>query len=344
MNERGMHIVACHLATASRLVVGAGKSERTSARLLAVSELHLGQIKRHLEKKYLPLLDLSGADQEHHQLSRAVAAFALAERTGLSAVTAAKSVTDHSQDGGIDGVAYAADRATLVIVQSKWTGASNTGIDLGDILKFVDGVRHLVDDDWSNFGGPIKNRQAEIEDILFQAGTKLELVVATTGTADLAAPQKAALEKFCNEMNDSTEIANYVYLNQERLYSMMAATRDAQIDLSLNLRNWGRYEEAGCISYYGTASAQEVVKWYQDHGELLFSRNIRGALVDSDVNDGIVTTATEDPSRFWFFNSGVTIIAETYEQAPFANQKACNFNFKRANVINGAQTVSSLAR
>ena len=95
------------------------------------------------------------------------------------------------------------------------------------------------------------------------------------------------------------------------------------------------------MAYYRTASAQEVVKWYQDHGELLFSRNIRGALVGTDVNDGIITTAREDPSRFWFFNNGVTVIAESFEQAPYVNQKSGNFNFRRANVINGAQTVST---
>jgi len=231
-----------------------------------------------------------------------------------------------------------------VLVQSKWTGNANSGVELGDVLKFVDGVRHLVNNDWTAFGGPLKNRRAEIEDILFQTGTKLELVVATAGTAELALPQKCALDEFCVQMNDSTEIANFVYLNQERLYAMIASTRDAQIDLSINLRNWGSYQEAGCVSYYGTASAQEVVKWYQDHGDLLFSRNIRGALVGTDVNDGIVITARDDPSRFWFFNNGITVIAETFEQAPFINQKSGNFNFKRANVINGAQTVSSLSR
>jgi hypothetical protein len=309
-----------------------------------VSELHLGQIKRHLEEEYLPHMNLAGASQTHHKLSRAVAALALAERTGLPASTAGASVTDDPGDGGIDGVAYAADRATLVIVQSKWTGDANSGVELGDVLKFVDGVRHLVSNDWSDFEGPIKNRRAEIEDILFQTGTKLELVVATTGTSELASPQKSALDQFCVQMNDATEIANFVYLNQERLYAMIASTGNAQIDLSINLRNWGSYQEAGCVSYYGTASAQEVVKWYQDHGDLLFSRNIRGALVDTDVNDGIVITAREDPSRFWFFNNGITVVAETFEQAPFTNQKSGNFYFRRANVINGAQTVSSLSR
>jgi len=308
-----------------------------------VSELHLRQIRRHLEDTYLPHIDRKGTSQEHHQLSRAIAALALSERTGLPSTTAGGSVTDHSLDGGIDGVAYAADRATLVLVQSKWTGSANTGISLGDVLKFIDGVRHVVNNDWTSFGGPIMGRHAEIEDILLQTGTKIELVVVTSGTSELAPQQRAALEEFCGQMNDSTEIANYIYLNQERLYATITSMRNAQIDLTVNLRNWGSHQEAGCVSYYGTASAQEVVKWYQDHGDLLFSRNIRGALVGTDVNEGIMTTARDDPSRFWFFNNGITVIAESFEQAPHVNQKSGNFSFMRANVINGAQTVSSLA-
>jgi AIPR protein len=309
-----------------------------------MSDLHLGQIQRHLEEHYLAHVDVVGTGQAHHRLSRAIAALALAERTGLSERTAGKSVTDHTLDQGIDGVAYAADRATLVLVQSKWTGTANTGVDSGDVLKFIQGVRELVGNRWDNFGGPIKERRAEIEDILFQPGTRLELVVATSCTHELATPQKSALEVFCGEMNDSTEIANFVYLNQERLYSCIASSRSAQIDLSVNLRNWGSYQEAGCVAYYGTASAQEVVKWYQDHGDLLFSRNIRGALVGTDVNEAIMSTAREDSARFWFFNNGITVIAESFERAPQVNQKSGNFIFRRANVVNGAQTVSSLAR
>lgn len=309
-----------------------------------MSELHLAQIRRHLEENYIPHIDTLDIGQDHHKLSRAVAALALSERTALPINTASKSVTDHSLDGGIDGIAYAADRATLVLVQSKWTGSANTGIGYGDVLKFVQGVRQLVNSNWSGFGGAIKDRRTEIEDILFQPGTKLELVVATSGTSELAEQQKTALDDFCAQMNDSTDIASFVYLNQERLYSSVASSRDVQIDLSVNLRNWGSYQESGYVAYYGTASAQEVVKWYQDHGDLLFSRNIRGALMGTDVNEAIMATAREDPSRFWFFNNGITVIAESFQQAPHVNQKSGNFQFKRANVVNGAQTVSSLAR
>lgn len=124
------------------------------------------------------------------------------------------------------------------------------------MLKFIGGARRVVNGDWSGFGGLIMDRHAEIEDILYQTGTKIELVVVTSGTSDLAAEPKRELEEFCSQMNDSTDIASYVYLNQERLYAMLTATRAAQIDLSVNLRNWGSYQEAGCVAYYGTASAQ----------------------------------------------------------------------------------------
>jgi hypothetical protein len=288
-------------------------------------------------------MDLTGADQDHHRLSRALAALVLTERAALPESTAARSVTDHTLDGGIDGVAYAAERATLVLVQSKWTGGTS-GIEQGEILKFVHGVEQLVNNRWTDFDGPIKDRRAEIEDILFQPGTKLELVVVTTGSPQLAEPQIGVLNDFSSQMNDATEIASWLYLNQERVYAIVASAGQAQVDLSVNLRNWGSYQEAGCVAYYGTAAAQEVVKWYQDHHDLLFSRNIRGTLAETDVNEGIMATAREDPARFWFFNNGVTVIAESFEQAPHVNQKSGNFSFTRASVVNGAQTVSALAQ
>ena len=122
-----------------------------------MSQLHLRQIKRHLEDSYLPHVNQTGASEEHHRFSRAIAALALSERTGLPATTASASVTDHGKDGGVrNGVpAYAADRAALVFVQSKWTEAANTGISQGDVMKFVGGVRRVVNGDWSGFGGPI---------------------------------------------------------------------------------------------------------------------------------------------------------------------------------------------
>ncbi len=307
-----------------------------------MSELHLAQIRRVLEEQYVPHLALTGADQDHHRLSRAVAALALTERTSLPPTLTAQSVTDHTGDQGLDSVAYAADRSTLVVVQSKWS-ASGGGLGQGDVLKFLEGVRALVNNRWDDFEGPISSRRTEIADILSQPGTKVELVLATTSTAALADQQKDSVVRFCSDMNDSTDIASWVYLDQARLYAFIAAAQASHIDLPVTLRNWGTHQEGTAVAYYGTTSAQEVVNWYRSHSSLLFSRNIRGALHDTDVNAQIADTASDDASRFWFFNNGITVIAESFKQAPHVNQKVGSFVFRRASVVNGAQTVSSLA-
>lgn len=307
-----------------------------------MSELHLAQIRRVLEEQYVPHLDLTGAQQDHHQLSRAVAALALSERTSLPSKLTAQSVTDHTGDQGLDAVAYAADRSTLVLVQSKWSGTAS-GLAQGDVLKFLHGVRALVNNQWGGFDGPITQRRTELADILSQPGTRIELVLATSSTATLPPQQEDALATFCGEMNDATDIASWVYLDQARLYAHIAAAQNSHIDLSVNLRNWGVHQEGSAVAYYGTASAQEVVSWYKAHGSLLFSRNIRGALHDTDVNAQMADTAVSDSSRFWFFNNGITVIAESFKQAPHVNQKVGSFVFRRASVVNGAQTVSSLA-
>lgn len=135
-----------------------------------------------------------------------------------------------------------------------------------------------------------------------------------------------------------------MYLNQPRIYDSIAASQHQRPDLSVNLRSWGSYAEGPYVSYYGTASAQDVVAWYSQHGTRLFSSNIRVALEASDVNDEIAETARPDAARFWFFNNGVTVVARAFEQAPAVDQRAGAFTFKQASVVNGAQTVSSLAR
>jgi hypothetical protein len=82
-----------------------------------MSALQLTQIGQHLQTVYEPFIDMTGATSAEHRSSRAVAALAIAERTGLPQMAAGAAVTDHSLDGGIDAVAFAADRSTLVLVQ-----------------------------------------------------------------------------------------------------------------------------------------------------------------------------------------------------------------------------------
>ena len=64
------------------------------------------------------------------------------------------------------------------------------------------------------------------------------------------------------------------------------------------------------------------------------------------MNKEISQTASNAPEKFWYFNNGITMVADEAIKAPAgaASKAAGVFSFKGASLVNGAQTVSSLAR
>ncbi|MDA1379964.1 AIPR family protein [Plesiomonas shigelloides] len=81
------------------------------------------------------------------------------------------------------------------------------------------------------------------------------------------------------------------------------------------------------------------------YGARLFTKNIRNMLGKTEVNDEIKKTAIENPSMFWFYNNGITVLVK--EATPDKRNAAPNiergrFDFKDVSIINGAQTVSSI--
>lgn len=111
------------------------------------------------------------------------------------------------------------------------------------------------------------------------------------------------------------------------------------------LKNWGIIEKP-YKSVYGAIAATEVVTWFERNKDRLFSENLRFGIEKSDVNDGIRQTANDDPTHFWYFNNGVTAICDDVTKQPVGgnNTDSGVFDVKKISIINGAQTISSLAR
>jgi hypothetical protein len=118
------------------------------------------------------------------------------------------------------------------------------------------------------------------------------------------------------------------------------------IDLTIRLSHYGLVEHP-LKAVYGQVSASDIALWYKTHGNHLFSGNIRHFLgIRSDVNSGIASTLTNDPSVFWFFNNGITLIAEGLtRQAIGGNDRSIGvFECKNVTIVNGAQTVGTIGR
>ena len=79
---------------------------------------------------------------------------------------------------------------------------------------------------------------------------------------------------------------------------------------------------------------------------ILFGQNLRESLSKSKTYDGMAATIRKEPEKFWFYNNGVTIIAEDYDTEYNEDQekKVDRLTLKDFSIINGAQTTSALGR
>lgn len=78
---------------------------------------------------------------------------------------------------------------------------------------------------------------------------------------------------------------------------------------------------------------------------ILFGQNLRDSLSTRSKTAGMmVDTINKEPEKFWFYNNGITIIAETFnaEENQDGSGRKDSFKLERFSIINGAQTTSAL--
>jgi hypothetical protein len=336
-----------HLA--SGLSLTAWGVNRITHRML-MTPLHIKQIATVIQRDYAPQLDLTDVASRPPQelaavtLSRGLAAMAARYVSGCSIAEAAGSVIDGFGDNGIDAVAVDEEGLRVVVVQAKWHERGNKNIDLGDAHKFLAGLKSLINLDFGSFNEKLSPIAAGVEDVLSQPGSKIELVVASTGASQLSSEVAKAFEDVCTELNEPGEIADLTVLGLSEIYRFLTEAIDgAGLNLDVTLQQWGMLTEP-YEAFYGTVSASSVGGWYEQHGDRLFDRNIRRALGGTTVNTALVDTLCSRPHEFWYFNNGITVLCEEIDPAVAGapNRNSRLFRLQGVSVVNGAQTVASI--
>ncbi|MEP0882593.1 AIPR family protein [Trichocoleus sp. ST-U3] len=317
-----------------------------------MSEIHLRQIKSYLQKTFNGLIDLSDyqnkseTDKESIFLTRSLAAFALMTLADISPQEASKSIVDGGQDNGIDSIYFDKREKVLYVLQSKWKHESKGGIKLEEVMKFVKGFRDLVNARYDRFNSKLNNKIKDIEESLNDAGTRFEVILVYSGQTSLAHEPQRELDDLLNEMNDPIDIVTKRIFNQSDIYNIISqGAKGYPIDLDICLFDWGQTKEP-YQSYYGQVSAREIADWWTNHSPRLFSSNIRFFLRDSEVNEGIFNSVRHDPEKFWYYNNGITALCSSIGKKPMggSGRDTGIFECKDVKIVNGAQTVGSIAR
>jgi hypothetical protein len=300
-----------------------------------------------------PHLDLSDvpahdADRDSKILSRCLAAFAIFRESGCSEKEAGAAVWDGGGDNGIDAACYDAADSRVIFVQSKWIEKGSGEPAANDIGSFTKGVKDAVEQDASEFHARLQAKFSDIALRLINPGTRVHLLVISTGASSLAAPGQSRIDQLLTELNgaDPDPIASAAVLGLNEVYSGLATDpQKANVTLEANILEWS-FINAPYHAYVGMIDGLQLKTWWITHGKRVVAANIRHSLGATEVNTEIQNTAANAPEKFWFFNNGITLVADEAIKAPAgaASRASGIFSFRGASIVNGAQTVSSLAK
>ena len=252
---------------------------------------------------------------------------------------------DGMDDGGIDAIHFDSQTDTLFFVQSKWSGNGNSSFDEGNVSKFVNGVRRILGADFEKFNAKVRAKEPEIREVLYSdRDVRIRLITVHTAKQPMAPHVKSVIDRFVEELNDPVRIADHMDIDQSGVYELITAeSRDPKVKLQAVLNDWGVIERP-YLAYYGRVSVDQITGWWKEHRNKLFSQNLRLYYQSSSVNDALRRTISENPENFWYFNNGITIIADRVVKglAGAPAHKFANFTCEGASVVNGAQTVGTL--
>lgn len=314
--------------------------------------LQIQQVRNRLEAEIVDHVDISDlaahseAALSPFKLTRALTAFVMMKRSGLTAAEAAHSVVDGGTDNGLDGIAILPDESKIILVQAKWSESGKGGAEAADMLKFRDGVNDLLSMRWHKFNDKVKARVHELQAVLMKTDIKVDIVFAHMGTGTLADAVGSIMVDFVADQNDSvSDSLSFSYLGQAQIHRLLVEEQQAgDIDLQVSLSDWGSIDGPP-RAVYGHVQGADVAGWLTAHGEQLLAKNVRVFLGDSEVNKSVKETAITTPEQFWYLNNGITVLCKSYEKvlAGGGDRRFGSFSVKGASVVNGAQTVGSLA-
>lgn len=313
-----------------------------------MSVIQVNQLKRKIEQTYPSLIDLSDVirdeDKENCFLTRSQAAYTLQCLANIDAATAAACITDSYNDNGIDAIYYSSQFDELWILQSKWIKSGTGEPSLGDVSKFINGVKDLIELKFDRFNEKINKLSSIIENALSDYKIKIRIVLTYTGSDTLAEQSTRVINDLLNEVNEASEVMFFSRFSlKQSIQSLVSSLDGTPISKDIIIKNWEKYEEP-YKAFLGVIDGATLAQLWIENRTRLFSNNIREFIGSTSVNNDIRKTAIEEPENFFYYNNGVTILCDEINKqaAGGADHSFGTFHVENMKVVNGAQTVGSL--
>lgn len=247
------------------------------------------------------------------------------------------------------------------VVQVKWFNSKNAlgSISTTDVRKSLNDFETIIrGDKQKSQNKKFNESHRALLDHLDKNGKVKFIFLALAGENDDYKDNVASFNK-SNGPNSAVEVIDierikrdyidlkYKQIKKESPLEMREAPDFNKI--TLRIERFGDVAGKGDIiktsrpyrSYIVRVKPAVIYELFRTFGFLLFYRNVRNPLPESNFNAQIARTLKKQPDLFWYFNNGITAISMII---PEIGNEAREIEITGLQVINGAQTVYSIYR
>lgn len=287
-----------------------------------------------------------------------IGVFALNLRFGLDDIRAiaSEAITGGGDDKKCDVIYVDKEREIAVLAQCyiarthKPAAPANKASDLNTALAWL--LTQPID----NLPEGLKGRADEIRTAIRNGEVRQfyiwyvhNLPGSSNVTSELQAVEQTARAAL-NTFPAGSDIAIFAQEicgpELERLYTQAERTVIVTDVIETIIPEAVEVSGAGWSSIMTTVKGEWLNQLYHKYKTDLFSANLRGYLgsrdSESNINNGIKTTAKEEPGNFYVYNNGITAIVLDYELGKKL-RSGRKLKITGLSIVNGAQTTGSLA-
>jgi hypothetical protein len=265
--------------------------------------------------------------------------------------SAVNALVGGSRDKGVDAIHIDHAARIVFVLQGKYRQSPNPPTEKrSDVLALGDLGRVLLVNDKGPYESllkdadpPAKNALEKARQALQRRKYRLSLQLATTGKVSRTHEEEAT------QRVEDWEKAGFEVFSRNDLIRLMqdyiegASPPVPTVYLPVfDEQPIERYDKStGVSSWVFTMLGRDLGRLYKEIGDRLFARNIRGYQGKTEVNKSIEVTLKDEPSNFWYYNNGVTIICD--EAKGITERGFKKLRVTNAQIINGQQTTRTLA-
>lgn len=330
---------------------------------MSQSDIQARRIGKMLHNRYSQYIDQEDLNPNDPELdvkvtSRCIAAFAISHFGGtLEDSHAAHAVCDRHDDNGIDAIYVNHQKELMVVVQSKFDQKGAKSIAIRELQRFKGAIDDLRELRFEKFNDKVQNISQDIESAINGFDYKIVMVFAYTGRDEIAEDIRREINQWEETLNtqvfvdDLSDRDTYSFLfepfEMAKMTKVLKQQNTGSIDLKdVELSQYGVTTEP-YKAIQGIISGDQLVEWWEQYDDILFEKNIRSGLDEKgEVNASIKKTIAENPELFWYFNNGMTVLTNRIVERKRNNpaKRDGRFDFIGSSVINGAQTLTTVAK